>query len=89
MKFTFKDFFLECEQTRGYLLICSYLLLLPKCRGEGRGLVIAGVVWSNLFKSSRLGVGSFLGQTFLTIEHNKVRQVVKFVQKWDSIHLYN
>ena len=44
IKFTFKDFFLEGDQTRMYLLICYYLLLLPKCRGEGRGLVIVGVV---------------------------------------------
>ena len=33
--------------------------------------------------------GSFLGQSFIKVEPNGVKWVVKFVQKRNLIHLYN
>ena len=53
---------------------------MPNCRPKGGSNSRDGVV--TFFYSFKRGEGSFLVQTFIIVECNKIKFVVKFVQKW-------
>ena len=74
MKFSIKDFFSRCDQIRRKLRITFAEEIL-----KGKLYFLFSV---RNYKRTK-GLLTLLGQTLRNIKHNKVKWVVKFVQKWN------